>query len=1246
MNKLNRYFKKISLVLAVVVLLQISLPEWLTLSQPIKAAAQGPIIVSTSPADDFLSVVPSAKLTFTFDESITKVNGSATITIYEYDTNTVFESFVVASSGAVTIDSTGKVVTIQPSKPFQENTEYYVNIEPGAFANVSNGANFNGIASTYEWNFKTGVQVNRIPPVLQAHSPALGALDVPITSSVSMTFDEEVYVASGEFSLVSDLSSTTLDNRQIPVTSNQVTGSGSKTITITPSVALYPNTTYTFSIPNGVIQDSSGNKYPGYSWSFKTAAAPLKAPPTVTKLEYSGSTITMTYNEALNENSIPAVSRFYITVNGVNRPATAISISGVTVKVTLSNVIMNGQVVKLSYSKPSSGGIQDLLQNQALEIANRDVTPLVDPIAPTLVIVSTYPINNTSNVLTDSDFTAEFSETVVKGAGSIWIKPIGSKTAQDIKTNFYVDGTNTTIVHITLPTGVRLEGSTNYYIEIASDAIVNLAGNTFSGIQNQNEWTFKTIAVDTIPPTVTKLEYSGSTITMTLNEDLNGNSIPAVSSFYITVDGVSRPATAISISGATVKVTLSSAIMNGQVVKLSYSKPSSGGIQDLLQNQALDISNRDVTPLVGPIAPTLVSGSVSGNTITLTFNKELATASSNAYQQFSVYIAGNYYSASSLNTSGRVLTLTFNGTITDRQSAYITYLPSTHPITDTDGVNVAAFSSYSLANATSSSNSNSVYTPVSTGTSSLNSAIVIGKTLTLTFNETLNTNYIPSVNSFSIMSQNVMLSVEKVTISGSVVTLTLNSSPKIGKAVYISYYPSANGIHTTSGQTIEGFASTSVANQTTLNSLLGEYTEAVGGGIDLKISAATTTSAVSPAGTSTNKYSISALPINNAYEAAKSAGMNKLRVVFKVPDTERAAIVAVPLSTLQNAANFGKGASFAVQYNDITYEIPVQSLNYSEISRILGSSEVVGDLLIKIDQGETGLINSLTSAINRLNASILAGPVHFEVVAAFEATEKKIPSFSGNVSRSMDTVTSIEAKSAAVVWYDPEADALSYVPTLFTTSGGKTVATFKSKGNSAYALVRGSANYTDIGKHWAGTTIQALARKFIVEGRTTTKFEPEQSMTRGEFATYISKGLGLSGNKSAASKFKDVNTGATMAAYIGAVSEAGIVMGNTDGTFKPDSLITRQEMAVMMTRAAATAEVTVSLPSSASSYLEKYNDHSKISSWAKNDVAKAVYTGVISGQTTTTLSPLTHATRAEAVVMIQRLLESVNLLEM
>ncbi|GGH18545.1 Ig-like domain-containing protein [Paenibacillus segetis] len=1021
---MNRYINKISFILAVVVLLQISLPEWLTLSQTMKAAIAGPIIVSKNPADDSQSVALSSNLSFKVDESITKVNGAASIIIYESDTDSVFESFVVASSGAVTIDSTGRVVTIQPSKPFQRDTEYYVIIEPGAFANVSNGANFNGIATNNQWNFKTTAQ-DSISPVLQAHSPASGALDVPCSSSISMTFDEEVYVASGEFSLVSDLSSTVYDNRQIPVTDNQVTGSGSKTITITPSVALYTNTTYTFSIPDGVIQDSSGNKYHGYSWSFKTDTAPLK-----------------------------------------------------------------------------------------------------------------------------------------------------------------------------------------------------------------------------VPPTVTKLEYSGSTITMTFNEDLNESSIPVVGSFYITVDGVNRPATAISISGATVKVTLSSAITNGQVVKLSYSRPTSGGIQDLMQNQAVNIFNRDVTQLVDPIAPTLVSGSVSGNTITLTFDKELAPASSSAYQQFSVYIAGNYFSASSLNTRGRVLTLTFHGTITDRQSAYITYLPSTHPITDTDGVNVAAFSSYSLTNATSSSNSNSVYTPVSTSTSSLNGAIVKGKTLTLTFNEPLNTNYIPSVNYFSIMSQNVMLSVEKVTISGSVVTLTLNASPNIGEAVYITYIPSTNGIHTTSGKSIEGFTSTTVTNQTTLDSLLGDYTEADGGGIDFKISAATTTSAISPAGTFTNKYSISAQQINNAYEAATSAGLSKLRVVFKVPNTERAAIVAVPLSTLQNAANFGQGASFAVQYNDITYEIPVHSLDYSELSKMLGSSGVVGDLLIKIDQGESSLTNSFMSAINRFNASVLSGPVHIEVAVSDGKMEKKIPRFSGYVSSSLDTVTSIEAKSAAVVWYDPEANALSYVPTLFTTSGGKTVATFKSIGNRAYALVRGSANYSDIGKHWAGTTIRALASKFIVEGRTTTKFEPEKSITRGEFATYISKGLGLSGNKSAASKFEDVNTGATMAAYIGAVSEAGIVMGNTDGTFKPDSPITRQEIAVMMTRAAATTGVTVSLPTSASSYLEKYKDHSKISSWAKNDVAKAVYTGVISGQTSTNLSPLTHATRAEAVVMIQRLLESVNLLEM
>lgn len=1469
---MSRKRNRISILLTIALLMQLSLPGWLTLSEPIHAATLGPVIVSKSPADDFTSVGLNTTLSFTLDESVAKVNGSASITIYDYTLNQVFESYLVASDGRVSIDGTGRTVNIRPSKAFVENREYYVLIEPGAFANVSNGANFSGIADASEWNFKTIVKVDNIPPGLLGVAPVSEARDVPITSKISLVFNEDVYTSSGDLSLTSDPSSTAYDQRKIAVTSNQVTGSGTNTITITPSVALYPNTTYTFSIPNGVMKDRAGNNYPGTSWRFTTAPAPVNATalipgdnatsvPVASALTISfdkevaaatgkyihlirsydnfderilssdtsrvsivGNTVTITPQKML------ANTKYYVLVDpgalvekntgelfqGISNASTwdfttdpgdektppllaAISPvhNGVTAQlntnlvmtfnepvypdagnIEIRNVVNNVlfRSIPVTSDNISGGGTQTITinPNKALfagdsnkafvnnsqyyvTVGNRALRDAAgnyyagitannwtfrvtqDAVKPTLVSIN--PANNTTNVLTNAYYVAEFSETVTKGPGSIWIKPTDSKTAQAVKADYYIQKENSKLAIITLPSGVVLEGNTNYYIEISPDAIVDLSGNVFDGIQNQFQWTFKTIGVDTTPPRVSKLEYSTNVITMTFDEDLNAYHIPAVSTFYVTVNGSLRPVTAVAVSGKIVKLTLSSAIVNGQIVKLSYSKPSNtGGIQDLLGNQALNISNSDVTAIVDVAAPTIVSGTVSGSTLYLNFNKDLAAANSNAYQQFGISIGNTYYSPTSIYVSGKVVQLTFNGTVTSQQAVYVSYTPSTYPLKDsTNTTNVAAFSSFNITgsgvdltaptilsaysngttitltynetlgaytipsashysivvnnnyrsvsqvsisgdkviltlsssitssdtvsvnyvastpkltdlagNAAVSFNSLSApYGTGATGSGSLVGAIAKGATLTLTFNESLNSSYIPSISQFFVKGQSISSQVSKVSISGSVATLTLGSPMAIGDTVTITYYSQSNGLRTNSGKMIESFSNVKVANQTTLfDSLSGDLEEADGGGVGVKTSAATSVSTTSPAGTYTTKYSISADKLSTAYSAAGSAGLTKARVVFKVPSSEKAAVVAVPLSALQSASYYGKNASFAVQHNGVTYEIPVSSLNYSELARSLGTSGTVGDLLIEIDQGASSLTSSLTSAISRANASTLAGPVHFEVSAVYGGVEKIVTGFSGYVSRSMESSLTINAKNSAVVWYDPETGALSYVPTLFSTSGGTNLATFKRKGNSAYALVRGSVSFSDIGKHWAGTTIQALANKYIVEGRTSTKFEPQKSITRGEFASYIAKGLGLTGNKSAASKYKDVNTSTAMGAYIGAASEAGIVMGNTDGTFKPNSSISRQEMAVMMTRAAKAAGVTISPTASTSSYLAKFTDKGKIASWAKTDVAKAVFSEVITGKTTTTFSPTTNATRAEAAVMIKRLLEYVDFLDM
>ena len=71
--------------------------------------------------------------------------------------------------------------------------------------------------------------------------------------------------------------------------------------------------------------------------------------------------------------------------------------------------------------------------------------------------------------------------------------------------------------------------------------------------------------------------------------------------------------------------------------------------------------------------------------------------------------------------------------------------------------------------------------------------------------------------------------------------------------------------------------------------------------------------------------------------------------------------------------------------------------------------------------------------------------------------------------------------------------------------------------------------------------------------------------TRAEIAEAIAKKLHLKANASPA--FNDVSTSHPQASSIAAVAEAGIVSGNNNGEFKPNDLLTRAEMAKILTNA-------------------------------------------------------------------------------
>ena len=176
-----------------------------------------------------------------------------------------------------------------------------------------------------------------------------------------------------------------------------------------------------------------------------------------------------------------------------------------------------------------------------------------------------------------------------------------------------------------------------------------------------------------------------------------------------------------------------------------------------------------------------------------------------------------------------------------------------------------------------------------------------------------------------------------------------------------------------------------------------------------------------------------------------------------------------------------------------------------------------------------------------------------------------------------------------------------------------------------------ASRFTDTRNHWAKNDIEALVARGIITGVTETTFEPDRSITRAEFATLIVKALNLTSSVPAG--FADVAENAWHYTYVNAAANAGLITGY-DGYFRPDDVITREEMAVIIAKAYASLGGSVSKGG-----IEKFSDKNEIADWAYPYVDTVTTAGLISGMTPSTFVGSANTTRAQAASVIKRLLD-------
>ncbi|MCD9022291.1 Ig-like domain-containing protein [Cohnella silvisoli] len=1161
--------------------------------------------------------------------------GKGYIRIKRSSDNTEYASINVESPVAVTIENTTTpVINSKVSIPIpklENSTNYYVVIDPGAFVDLANNK-YDGMFNPTAWSFKTEDKFDDVAPTATSFSPAIGGtIGQLATGALSITFNEKIYIGSGTIGIKKASDNSLFCS--IPVSSSPaVTKDTTETIiTIKPSDYACPSfvngTLYKVEIGATSFRDATGNYYVGTNaWTFtasvdNAAPVPVTYVPAVsaTVIPINTTTFSITFNEDVNL-SIGLNTVIFPQNNPTSSTQLILSQDSNKKKVIFTKASGPDLLPNTKYAITiPSGVIKDLVNNPFAGILNSNQWTFDTAGVANVPTLSKAEMEGSTIVLTYSE---QLDTTKIPYAENFYV------TVNNVPQSVSGVSVASNQVRVVMQTGVIVGQivKISYFPDNYSSArrIQSLQAKEAAGLSNRDV----TNTADTTLPRPLSGTASGTIVSLNFNKPLAALGSSAKDQFYVVWGGQVTSVTSISLSGSTLLLTLPSVTSTTTAISVSYS-PGSYPLRDLAGNPVSSFSNFQILNPYDVTAPSLTSATAIANKITLTYNEALRSTVNPVLSSFSVLVNGQAAVIYSVAINNNSVELVLAQTLTNNSIVIVSYIPSTNPVADLVGNPAPAFNGYQIVGA-----GNNI--------AKVSTAIFNGTTLTLNYTASLNSSTTPLVGQYILKADGANMNIANVSVSGTQVNLMVTSQISSSQRITISYFNVGSPLKDATGQVVEPFTDLAVTNQsTTSGGNLPDYLEANGtNGIRMNTKATTKSVFQTASGRTVNKYTVDGDKLTAAFNAIKTGSGNQApQITFQVPSAEAGAFVSLPIRGLMDSATKIYNGVFTIEYDGSTYEFPLKAINYTQLVQSIGNNIISAQLMLKIERSSD---SALVTAVNSQGGQLVGSPIDFSAVISSNGTDKAITDYDTYVSRSITVNSSGSTGDLAVVRLDAESGDVIYVPTRSEVSGNTTKVHFSRRGNSVYAVVhRSPVSFNDMTKHWARTEVSTLAAKFIVEGTSAGKFEPGKNITRADFAEFIARGLGLTGNRAAANKYGDVGTRGVNTAYIGAVSLAGIVEGGTDGKFRPNAPVTREEMATMLVRAMKYAGVSTTASSTA---LNGFKDRNKIGSWAKDGMAICVTAGFIKGSPTQQINPQSNATRAEAAIMVKRFLEYVDFL--
>ena len=770
--------------------------------------------------------------------TISSFNYSGTVS---FKFNEVVQNPGGVSGGKILINSTessvstiaGNGVDISVSVPLSTFTEgnNTISVPVGRFEDASGNSN-----TVYSWNLtKDTTPPSTTALEIKTGSDTItdGSLRGSITSDVDVIFtfaDIDVAgVAGKDIILKRDGSQvTTVEASTANIVDNKATVS-------IPFANFGLSGAYEISIENGSFEDSYDNPcntYTGMPFGFNIDVTP----PSTTALEIKTGSDTITEGSSRGSitSDVDVIFTFADTdIAGVAGKDIILKRDGsqvTTVEATTANIVDNKATVTIPFGNFSltgayeisieNGAFEDSYDNPCNSYTDLPFSFSVDSVPPAKSLLN--PLNNTTSVAVDSNLVITFNENISAGGGAVRIYNSSDVLVQSITV------TSGMIIDDTLTINPsNFTQDTLYYVQIDSDAVQDIAGNSYAGISDKTSWTFTTGPAPGLassdyfsPADETTSVAVGSNLVITFNENISagGGAVRIYNSSDVLVQSIT--VTSGMISGDTLTINPSSDLAQDTS---HYVLIDSDAVEDVVGNNYAGISDKTIWNFTTGPAPGLASSGyfspADGTTsvavdsnLEITFNENIS-AGGGAVR---IYNSSDVLVQSITVTSGMIS----GDTLTINPSSDLAQDTSHYVLIDSDAVEDAVGNSYAgISNKTiwtfttgpAPGLASSGYFSPANGTTS----VAVDSNLEITFNENIaaGTGDVKIYKASADSSPAQSVTVTSGMISGD--TLTINPSSDLAQDTLYYVLIDSGAVEDTVGNSYAGISGKTIWTFTT-----------------------------------------------------------------------------------------------------------------------------------------------------------------------------------------------------------------------------------------------------------------------------------------------------------------------------------------------------------------------------------------------------------------------------------------------